>query len=101
MTARTRLPNRRRSETFTFRCGPHNFVATISCFPGTSQVAELFLSNGRIGSDLDASAKDAAVVASIALQHGVPVETIRKALLRNADGTPASPLGAALDAIAA
>ena len=27
------------------------------------------------------------MVASIALQHGVPVETICKALLRNSDGT--------------
>ena len=91
MTGRTRLPNRRRSETFAFRCGPHCYFATIACFPGSDRLAEIFLSNGRIGSDLDAAAKDAAVVANIALQHGVPVKTIRKALLRKADGTPASP----------
>ena len=101
MSPRTQLPNRRASTTFAFQCGPHNYVATVSCFPDTDRLAEVFLGNGRAGSDIDAAAKDSAVVASIALQHGVPVETIRKALLRNSDGTPASPLGCALDAIAA
>lgn len=47
-----------------------------------------------------AAAKDSAVVASIALQHGVPVDTIRKALLRDSQGKASSPLGCALDAIA-
>ena len=100
MTARERLPNRRGSVTFAFDCGPHRYLATISYFPGTDRLAEIFLGNGRAGSDIDAAAKDSAVVASIALQHGVPVDTIRKAVLRNSDGTPASPLGCALDAIA-
>ena len=34
---------------------------------------------------------------SIALQHGVPIETIRRALLRNRDGSACGPLGTALD----
>src|SRR5262249_18344750 len=38
-----------------------------------------------------------AVVCSIALQHGVPVETIRKALMRDSRGQARTPLGAALD----
>ena len=100
MTARTRLPNRRASTTFAFECGPHRYVATISHFPGTDRLAEVFLGNGRAGSDIDAAAKDPAVVASIALQHGVPVDVIRKALLRDAQGQASSPLGAALDIIA-
>jgi hypothetical protein len=49
----------------------------------------------------DVSARDAAVVASIALQHGVAPETIRHALLRNPDGSAAGPLGAVLDIVAA
>ena len=84
MSARARLPNRRASTTFTFHCGPHRCVATVSYFPGTDRLAEIFLGNGRAGSDIDAAAKDSAVVASIALQHGVPVDVIRKALLRAA-----------------
>ncbi len=52
------------------------------------------------GSGIDAASKDSAVVASIALQHGVPVDVIRKALLRDSQRKASSPLGAALDAIA-
>jgi hypothetical protein len=39
-------------------------------------------------------------VCSIALQHGVPLETIRRALLRDASGRASGPLGVALDLIA-
>jgi hypothetical protein len=98
--ARERLPNRRTSTTFDFQCGPHRYTATVAAFPGTDKLAEIFLGNGRAGSDIDAAAKDSAVVASIALQHGVPVETIRKALLRDPQGIASSPLGVALDLIA-
>jgi hypothetical protein len=101
MTARQRLANRRPSTTFSFECGPHRYTATVSYFPGTSQLAEIFLGNGRAGSDIDAAAKDSAVVCSIALQHGVPVGVIRKALLRDARGIASSPLGLALDRLAA
>jgi hypothetical protein len=94
---REKLPNRRASWTFSFQCGPHHYTATISYFPGTNQLAEIFLGNGRAGSHIDAAAKDSAVVASMALQHNVPVETIRKALLRDPRGTASSPLGVALD----
>jgi hypothetical protein len=94
---RRRLPNRRTSETFCFECGPHEYTTTISYFPGTSRLAEIFLGNGRAGSELDAAAKDSAVVASIALQQGVKTETIRRALLRDPRGAPSSPLGVALD----
>jgi hypothetical protein len=100
MTARLRLPNRRASESFAFECGPHRFVATISYFPGTNRLAEIFLGNGRAGSDVDAAAKDSAVVCSIALQFGVPVDVIRKALLRDSRGIASSPLGMALDLLA-
>jgi len=99
MSARNRLPNRRASLTFGFECGPHNYVATISYFPNTGELAEIFLGNGRAGSDVDAAAKDSAVVASIALQYGVPVNVIRKALLRDVQGRASSPLGRALDLI--
>jgi hypothetical protein len=95
--ARSRLPNRRASISFNFECGPHSYIATVSYFPGTHDLAEIFLGNGRAGSDIDAAAKDSAVVCSIALQFGVPVEMIRKALLRDSQRRPSGPLGAALD----
>jgi ribonucleoside-diphosphate reductase alpha chain len=100
MTARERLPDRRTSETFAFQCGTMNYVATISRFDD-GRLAEIFLTNHKIGSDADAAARDSAVVCSIALQHGTSVETIRHALLRDGHGVASSPLGVALDLITA
>ena len=37
---------------------------------------------------------------SLALQHGTPLETLRKAVTRLDDGRPAGPLGVLLDAVA-
>lgn len=84
---RQRLANRRPSISFNFDCGVHNYVATVSFFPGTDRLAEVFIGNGRAGSDVDTAAKDSAVVCSLALQHGVPLATIRKALLRDPKGS--------------
>ena len=96
MTARIKLPDRRASTSFSFNCGPHRYTATYSCFPGTQQLAEVFLGNGRAGSDVDAAAKDSAILASLCLQFGVPIQTIKHALLKDAAGNPSSPLGCAL-----
>src|SRR6476660_9696484 len=96
VTARRRLPNRRTNETFRFRCEPFEYVATISRFPDNGALAEIFISNGKAGSGSDTAAKDSAVVCSIALQFGVPLDVIRKALLRDSAGRPSSPLGVAL-----
>ena len=100
MTERRRLNNRRQCTTFNFECGPHHYTATVSYFPGTSDIAEIFLGNGRAGIDVDAAAKDSAVVASLLLQHSCDVDTIRKALLRDPRGVASSPLGVALDILA-
>jgi hypothetical protein len=99
MTERQRLPARRSSETFSFQCGPHRFVATVSYFPGTNRLAEIFLGNGRAGSDVDTAAKASAIVCSIALQFGVPLDVIRRALPRDSRGVADTPLAAALDKI--
>ena len=53
-----------------------------------------------IKTDSDAIARDGGVVASIALQFGAEVETLRGALLRDDRGGASSPLCAALDQIA-
>jgi ribonucleoside-diphosphate reductase alpha chain len=99
MTEREQLDNRRTSTSFAFICGNMNYVATISRF-ADGRLAEIFLTNHKIGSDADAAARDSAVVCSLALQHGTSVETIRHALLRDGRGVASSPLGMALDLIA-
>ena len=96
MTVRERQPNRRACESFSFEHGGMNYVASIARYDD-GRLAEIFLTNHKVGSDADAAAKDSAVVCSIAFQHGVLAETICKALLRDSRGNPSSPLGAALD----
>jgi hypothetical protein len=96
---RQRLPNRRESESLAFQWNNMAFVATVSRF-SDGRIAEIFLSNGKIGSDTDAAARDSAVVCSLALQFNAPIETIRHALLRDSQGVAASPLGRALDLFA-
>jgi hypothetical protein len=97
MSARARLPNRRQSETLDFDHGSHRFTLSLSRFPGAG-IAELFLSS-LVGSPVEALARDAAVTASLAFQYGCPLEVLRGALTRDHGGGPATPLGAALDAI--
>jgi ribonucleoside-diphosphate reductase alpha chain len=94
--ARKRLPNRRASETFEITAGGLNYRATVSRFDD-GRVAEIFLTNHKVGSHADTAARDSAVVCSIALQFGVPLETIRHALMRDGQGRPNGPLGIALD----
>jgi hypothetical protein len=98
MTTRQHLASRRSSESFNFEIAGLRYVCTYSRFPDGS-VSEVFLNNHRADSAADANARDSAIVASLALQHGVPIETIRSALLRDARGAASTPLGAALDAI--
>ena len=96
---RNQLPFRRASTTFGFECNGLAYCATISRYP-SGDLAEIFISNAKAGSHSDSAAKDSAVVASIALQDGVPVDVIRKASLRDSRGCASSPLGCALDLIA-
>jgi len=103
---REHLPNRRGAITLDFahaldRGGQaFAFRATFSAFDD-GRVGELFLNSaGVLGTALDVGARDAAIAASLALQHGCSLELLRHALTRNEDGTPAGVLGRALDEIA-
>ena len=97
--ARHKLRDRRPSTTFDFQCNRLAYRATISRYSDGS-LAEIFLSNSKAGSDSDSAAKDSAVICSLALQHGVPLTTICKALLKDPRGVASSPLGVALDLVA-
>jgi hypothetical protein len=93
---RERLANRRRSITFDLEAQGLKFTATVSRFDD-GRLAEIFLQNHKAGSMAGINAQDAAVVCSLALQHGVPVDVIRKALMRDAHGRASGPLATALD----
>ena len=110
-TPRQRLPNRRPSHTETLEVDSQAFTATVGFDPENGQPRELFLVAGKEGSLLNAMLADAAVVISVALQHGVPGEALARSVGRLPAGpvapveldhvpgqkVPASPIGAALD----
>jgi hypothetical protein len=47
---------------------------------------------GKLGTSVDVAALDASVATYLLLQYGCPVETLRRALMRNANGSAGSPL---------
>ena len=98
MTTRQRLNNRRASETITIETAGLRFTATFSRF-ADGRVGEVFLSNHKADSAADVNARDAAIVLSIALQHGADIEVVRRSLCRDPRGIASGPLGVALDAI--
>ena len=112
---RRRLPNRRPCHTEALEIAGQVFTATIGFDPEDDSPRELFLTAGKEGSMLNALLADAAVVISVALQHGVPGEALARSVgrlpagpvtpadLDHAPGrkVPASPIGAALDLITA
>jgi hypothetical protein len=99
VTERQRLQNRRESVNFSFECNALRYTATVSYFADGS-LAEIFLNNSKAGSHSDVAARDAAIVCSLSLQFHVPLDTIRRALLRDGRGNASSPLGVALDLLA-
>jgi hypothetical protein len=98
MSERERLPNLRRQESLEFWHGGLGFTLGIGFRPD-GRVAEMFISAHKVGSPIEAIARDAAIILSIALQHGADVEVIRRALTQDHGGAPASLVGAALEAL--
>jgi hypothetical protein len=96
---RERLPNRRPSVTFEFETYSLRYVCSYSCF-ADGRLAEIFLQNHKPGSQSDSNARESAIMASIALQYGAPIDVLRGAVLREANGSASCPLGTALDIIA-
>jgi hypothetical protein len=96
---RRRLRNRRLCENLEFTHAGFRYVASIGRFDD-GQIAEVFLSGPKTGTDVASAARDSSIICSIALQYGVPPEVLRHAIGRNSDGTAAGPLGKLLDLLA-
>jgi ribonucleoside-diphosphate reductase alpha chain len=90
VTKRERLPDRREAELLDFEHGGRRWTATVARFPD-GNVAEIFLDGSKVA-PLAEMAKESAIVASLALQHGAPLDNLRHAL----NGRETGPLGAAL-----
>jgi hypothetical protein len=76
---RRRLDNRRANETYTFEHDGHRYRASVGRFPN-GDLAEIFLDVAKAGSTLQQTAECSAILTSLALQNGVPPETIRDAV---------------------
>jgi hypothetical protein len=96
MVSRNVLSQRRLCETFDIWHGGQRFHVSIGRAPDGS-LAEIFINGGKSGSDLEAVARDAAVILSIALQYGVPLNPVCHAITRDANGSPSSIIGATLE----
>lgn len=97
MTAarREKLPTRRASHAFCFEHAGARYTATVSYFPGTNRLAEIFIDHARPNSQLAELANSAAVLVSLLLQHGVTAATIKHSIsgpiataLAKAEGEP-------------
>ena len=95
MTSRV-LPQRRPAGTSTMRHGKHEFKVTVGYYT-SEEVGEVFISGAKAGSEMDALCRDAAIVLSLALQHGTPLDLIQRALTREANGEASTIIGAVVD----
>jgi hypothetical protein len=94
------LPQRRSAETFQLRFWNQPVSVTVGYYKDGTP-GEIFVDAGKTGQDVQSTARDAAVVLSLALQHGATVATIQHAVTRSGNGEAASVLGAILDQLSA
>jgi hypothetical protein len=102
MSERYTLPARRAARTFEMGFGNHQatYVVTLGYSePRKGPVYEVFISGAKIGTEMDAITRDGAILLSLALQHGVPLDTIAHAITRNERGEADSIIGAVVDRI--
>jgi hypothetical protein len=96
---RERLPGRREHEVLEFEHMELRCRGGVGRYPD-QRVAEIFLNIAKDGSAADVNARDSAIAASLALQHGCCLQALRRALTRNADNSAAGMLGKLLDLLA-
>jgi hypothetical protein len=93
---RNRLSDRRPHWLYRFECDGQTYTGGIGRFED-GQIAEIFINGPKVGTAAETNAQDAAIVASLALQHGCPIETLRHALIRT--GGSGGPLATLLDEV--
>ena len=98
MSERNALPQRRQSDTFEIEFGGFNKSHTITVgYYDDGRVGEVFITGGKSGEQVESIARDGAVLLSLALQHGVSIETISRAITRDSQGQPQTIVGAVVD----
>lgn len=98
-SARHRLPNRRRSFAADLKHNGIEYVVTIG-LDAAGAPAEIFIDSTKPGSTISHLGQDVAVLISLAVQYGVPVDVMQSAMGRDHEGRAHSIAGAALDHLA-
>jgi hypothetical protein len=93
---RERLPSRRAHQSFPVEHNGLRFTVGVGRY-ADGQLAEVNLNTDKVGTGFDTVLRNSAILLSIALQFGADAEVIRRAMLRNGDGSAAGPIGAVLD----
>ncbi|WP_018265527.1 hypothetical protein [Methylosinus sp. LW4] len=93
------LPNKRRLELYDLAFRGRDYAISVGRYEDGG-LAEIFIDAKKASTDASDDARAAALVLSLALQHGCPAETIRNAVTRDFHGRPADIVGAVLDALA-
>lgn len=94
---RQTLPQRRAHEVFSFEHWGQRFHAGIGRASPSAPIQEVWINTGKSGTQAETLARDSAVILSIALQYGVPLDDLRHAIMRDANGSASGPIGALLD----
>ena len=93
------LSNRRETQTFRFYFAGIKHHCSVSNY-NDGRPAEIFIDAGKVNTGVQNIMRDGAILISLALQHGCPVETLRHAMTRtDVADEPASPIGALLDRV--
>lgn len=95
---RSRLPNRRAQETFDLEHDGQRYSVSLG-FHDDGRPGEAFIQSHRRGTAIEAAARDSAILISLMIQHGLPLDEIRHGLTRDSHGHPASIIGAVVDAV--
>lgn len=99
MTAtRHHLPQRRPLETFNLT----HLGITYSVGVGRyldGRIGEVFINSDKVGTAADVLARDAAVILSLAFQHGITPAELSHAVTRDLDGKPSGLIGTILEHI--
>jgi hypothetical protein len=113
---RKTLPPRRFSETLDLAFGKAVFQVSVGYFEDIALVpdpsiadavvlkrvivrtpGEVFITGAKAGSEIEAIARDGAVLISIGLQHGVPLDVMAGAVTRDPQARPMTVVGAVID----
>lgn len=98
MMRREILPQRRAGENFEFEFEGTYFAATIGFYPD-GRIGEVFINGRKLDTAQDIYARDLGIALSIAIQYGATLESLAKAMTRDAQGRAQGLGGHVLDLI--